>query len=209
MICPKCGVVVLAGGKFCQCCGAKVGEPEASLNEGGASGKLRINMNGRSNGSEPRNDAKRSAPESASMPPSYVPPTAPSGSGGSFSPPAHTPVPFGTRYALPADRSFFDGTTLGYIGVRLLAWFLCTVTLGIAFPWAWCYEKRWVYEHTCINGYRLRFDGRGIQIIGKWLLWILLTILTLTIFAWCIPVRLKKWEVKHVSIGGVVIDPRS
>lgn len=110
--------------------------------------------------------------------------------------------------ALPAETSVFDGSFIGYLGVNLAIAFLSTLTLGLAFPWLWCYKRRWVYSHTCINGYRLHFDGKGIQIFGKWLLWILLTIITLTIFALWIPIRLKKWEIKHVTIDSVVINPR-
>lgn len=209
MICSKCGAYVEEGCRFCQDCGAKMSAPSAA-----PAGKLKIRMGGGTAGTGAGQAGASSASPSASAPktaafsaaPPVTPPAPPP-----VTPPPAASAPFAPPPAaayLPVQNSRFDGTFLGFLGVTLVTNFLSLITLGLAFPWLWCYKQRWIYEHTCINGYRLYFDGRGVQLIGKWLLWLLLTIITLTLFAFWIPLQLKKWEIKHVSISGMVINPR-
>lgn len=221
MICSKCGAYVEEGCRFCQECGAKMSAPSAA-----PAGKLKIRMGGGTAGTGAGQAGASSASTSASAPktsafsaappvtPPAPPPVTPPAPPPVTPPPAasapYAPPPAAAPAAayLPVQNSRFDGTFLGFLGVTLVTNFLSLITLGLAFPWLWCYKQRWIYEHTCINGYRLYFDGRGVQLIGKWLLWLLLTIITLTLFAFWIPLQLKKWEIKHVSISGMVINPR-
>lgn len=217
MICARCGMNVSENSQYCQYCGTKVGAlAVSSPTVKNTSGKLKIRMSGSAKEPYSGKDAETgvvSAPASAAASFPYDTQT------GSFrstncslssrTPPTHPAyAPTGITAYLPAESSYFDGTFLGYLGVNLVTSFFSLITLGLAFPWLWCYKQRWIYEHTCINGYRLHFDGRGIQLFGKWLLWVLLTIITLTVFAFWIPIQLKKWEVKHVFIGAAVITPR-
>ena len=101
-------------------------------------------------------------------------------------------------------NSYFDGGLLGLIGVNLVVSILSALTLGLAWPALWCYKLRWVYSHTVVGGYRLKFNGKGGQLFGKYILWVLLTIVTLSIYAWWIPIKYKKWETSHVQIDSVV-----
>ncbi len=96
------------------------------------------------------------------------------------------------------DGSYFDGGTLGLIGWSLLAGFLVTITLGIAFPWAMCMLERWKAKHTVINGRRLKFTGSGLGLLGKYLLGMFLTIITLGIYGIWFGLSLEKWRVKHL-----------
>lgn len=97
----------------------------------------------------------------------------------------------------PCDVSLFDGKTAQMIGYRLLSFFVCVITLGIAYPWMHCMMQRWETKHTIINGRRLTFDGSGAQLIGKYLLWVFLTIITLGIYGIWLGLGIKKWTVKH------------
>lgn len=97
----------------------------------------------------------------------------------------------------PSTESYFDGNTWQLIGYRLLSFLVCTVTLGIAYPWMLCVVQNWEIKHTVINGRRLRFDGRGHQIIGRYLLWTLLTIVTFGIYGIWFGLGMKRWVVKH------------
>lgn len=54
--------------------------------------------------------------------------------------------------------SYFDGNTWQYIGYHLLSFLVCTLTLGIAYPWMLCMIRRWEVKHTVIHGRRLRFS---------------------------------------------------
>ena len=76
--------------------------------------------------------------------------------------------------------SYFDGEVLQLIGWKFLAWLLTAVTFGIAYPWAVCMVQRWETKHTVIESNRLKFDGKGIQLLG---VWILLAILPLALLA--------------------------
>jgi uncharacterized membrane protein YjgN (DUF898 family) len=96
------------------------------------------------------------------------------------------------------NLSSFDGGVLGNLGVSIVAGLLCIITLFIATPWAIVFKKRWEVQHTIIDGKRLTFDGTGIQLFGRWILWWFLSIITLSIFAWlALPVSINKWVTKH------------
>lgn len=93
------------------------------------------------------------APEAINMPPF------------SFQQPSPIPVA-NTNWT----NSYFDGGLLGLIGVNLAVAFGSFITLGLAWPALWCFRLRWVYKHTVVGGYRLKFTGRGGQLFGKYLL---------------------------------------
>jgi uncharacterized membrane protein YjgN (DUF898 family) len=94
--------------------------------------------------------------------------------------------------------SVFDGSVLGNFGTNLVAGLLGFITLGIAVPWAVVYRQRWLISHTIIEGKRLKFDGTGGQLFGKYIIWFLLSIITLGIYAiFFLPVRMQQWVTKH------------
>jgi uncharacterized membrane protein YjgN (DUF898 family) len=94
--------------------------------------------------------------------------------------------------------SVFDGSVLGNFGTNLAASLLCLITLGIGVPWAVAYRQRWLTSHTIIEGKRLKFDGTGAQLFGKYIIWFLLSIITLGIYAaFFLPVRVQQWVTKH------------
>lgn len=93
--------------------------------------------------------------------------------------------------------SYFDGSTWELIGYKILTVIVCTITLGIAYPWMLCMVKGWETGHTVINGRRLKFNGHGHQLIGKYLLWVFLTVITLGIYGIWFGLGMKKWVVKH------------
>ena len=119
-----------------------------------------------------------------------------------------------------AKRSYFDGSAWKLIGWRLLAVLITVASLGLAFPWALTLAIRWETERTVINGRRLKFTGRGVQLLGKYLLFLLVmagtvapcvySVLARTYNAWALLVLLpwaflglgfalsvKRWRVKH------------
>ena len=100
--------------------------------------------------------------------------------------------------------SRFEGSVIAFIGITLLTNFLTGISLGFAFPAMYCFKKRWIYLNTVVNGYRLRFTGTGGQLFGKYLLWMLLTLLTCGVFALWLPVKYQQWETKHIEIDSYV-----
>ena len=62
---------------------------------------------------------------------------------------------------------------------------------------------RWKYRNTFINGKRLEFRGRAISLFGKYIVWVLLGIITLGIHTvFFLPVRYKQWVISNVFVDG-------
>lgn len=93
--------------------------------------------------------------------------------------------------------SYFDGRLYQMIGWGLLGGLVTIVTLGICYPLAYGWMVAWKTNHTVINGYRQKFVGVAGSLIPRWILWGFLTIITLTIFGWWTPIRLKKWRAER------------
>lgn len=96
-------------------------------------------------------------------------------------------------------ESFYDGKTFARIGVYILAGLLFIITLGFGFPWAYCKVVRWDDSHTVIQGHRLKFKGKGGKLFGKFIGWILLTIITLGIYSFWVQINLQRWKIKNTE----------
>ena len=99
--------------------------------------------------------------------------------------------------------SRFEGSTAAHFGMSLVIGLLSALSLGFAVPALKCWYLRWKYRNTVIGGYRLKFNGTGGQLFGKWILWCLLCIVTVGIYTIWMPVKLLEWETKHVEIDSV------
>ena len=99
-------------------------------------------------------------------------------------------------------QSGFDGWLIQEIGWKLLGILVTVVTLGLGFPLAYCWKVRWEYEHTLYDGKRLSFDGRASQLIGNWILWLLLSLVTCGIYIIFIPKQLMNWKLLHLHLAG-------
>ncbi len=84
--------------------------------------------------------------------------------------------------------------------------FLLVALVFLAFGSAWqaVIGLRWETRHTIIRGQRLYFDGTVWQLFGNILKWSILTLITLTIYGWWLPIKWRKWVTKHVDHDIVV-----
>ena len=89
--------------------------------------------------------------------------------------------------------SYFDGGLLELIGWYLLCGLIIGITLGIAAPWAQCMLYKYQYKHTVYNGKRLKFEGNGGELFVQRFIWIFLSIITLGIYLFFIPVKKQQW----------------
>ncbi|MDR2091441.1 MAG: DUF898 domain-containing protein [Clostridiales bacterium] len=64
--------------------------------------------------------------------------------------------------------SYFDGGLFDWMSVIAAAFVMTGITWGIAFPWAYTFAHKWKIEHTAVDGRRLRFDGKGKELFGKY-----------------------------------------
>lgn len=93
--------------------------------------------------------------------------------------------------------SYFDGGLLSLFGWKILGYFLTAITFGIAYPWSVCFIKRWEVKHSVIGSNRLIFTGTGGKLFVKYIVWWLLSIVTLGIFLFFLPIKMEKWVASH------------
>lgn len=98
--------------------------------------------------------------------------------------------------------SYFDGSVLGLIGWRILAFLITSVTLGIGAPWAKCLLYSYQFKHTVYNGKRLRFKGTGGSLLLNIIKWFFFSIITLGIYTLVIPVKRTKWVISNLYFEG-------
>ncbi len=96
------------------------------------------------------------------------------------------------------NNSYFDGGVLGLLGTNLLAGLVSFVPfVGIA--WGDVIKLRWEKGHTVTDSRRLIFVGSVGSLFLKYLVWGILTVLTLGIFAIFMPVKLLRWQAENTT----------
>ena len=104
-------------------------------------------------------------------------------------------------------NSYFDGSFWHLVGLSIGGFLVCLITLGIAFPWVYCWFTKWRTDNTVVDGKRLQFNGKGISLLGHfilkgWLLGLILGPLTLGLYLiYYYNVSLKKWEIKNTNFA--------
>lgn len=104
---------------------------------------------------------------------------------------------------LVKGESFFDGKTSHLIGVNILCYLLNTISLGLLFTFTTCFKLKWINRHVVINKKKLAFTGRALNLFGKYLLWVFLTIITFGIYGWWLRIKILKWNTKNTHIKTV------
>lgn len=98
-------------------------------------------------------------------------------------------------------QSKFTGGLLGLVFISLLQGIIIIVTLGIATPWAVCLKQSWIAKNTIIDGHKLYFDGTGAQLFGKFIIWLILCIITLGIYSFWLGLKMKNWVTSHTHFA--------
>lgn len=104
------------------------------------------------------------------------------------------------------SESKFEGKILALLGWRILGNLVTIFTFGILYTVKLAWIQGWRINGQVINGLKVRFDGNGFQLLGKYILWWLLSIVTLGIYAIFVPVKIEKWISKHTHFEKVVVD---
>jgi uncharacterized membrane protein YjgN (DUF898 family) len=100
----------------------------------------------------------------------------------------------------PENRSQFNGKLLGYLGICLLYFFLCLITIGFAMPWFICRLQRWKIQYTIIDGKRLIFDGKGSKLFWRYVWWTFLTVITLGCYSWWRGIKIQDWLTERTHL---------
>lgn len=104
----------------------------------------------------------------------------------------------------PTDDSYFTGGAFANFFIGFLTFIVSVLTLFLAYPAMVCWKMRWKCKHTYVNGKRLAFDGTAMQLFGKFILWIFLSIITIGIYLIvAMPLNLNRWKTKHTHFEGV------
>ncbi len=90
----------------------------------------------------------------------------------------------------------FEGKYTSLVGYNLLLVVMSLTVIG----WAWVYASllNWLCENVRINGYRVRFVGRGHQVLGVYLVYLIGCFFIVTIplaTAW-----FYKWHIENIEI---------
>ena len=94
------------------------------------------------------------------------------------------------------NNSYFDGSILGLIGTNLLAGIVLVVPV-VGLAWSTIIKLRWERSHTVIDSRRLVFTGTVGQFFVKYLLWGILTGITLGIYGLFVPLKALRLETEN------------
>ena len=100
-------------------------------------------------------------------------------------------------------ESSYDGGAVSNFLHLLVVFLFSSLTLFLAMPALVCWYFRWETKHVKINGRQLEFDGKGIQLFGKLVLWSFLTIITIGLYGiFRMPLNLNRWRTSHTHVAG-------
>lgn len=84
---------------------------------------------------------------------------------------------------------------------RSLPCVLLGITLGIAYPWALCMKERWRCHHTFVQVRWLKFTGGGGGLLGQWIKWFVLMIITAGIYSFWVVPAINRWVTEHTDFA--------
>lgn len=90
-------------------------------------------------------------------------------------------------------NSNFDASVWEYWIHSIISKGAIILTFGIATPWVTAWYEKWRCHHTIVEGKRLKFTGDGTNLIGKYLLWLLLSYITLGIYGFWLRYNMIQW----------------
>ena len=91
-----------------------------------------------------------------------------------------------------------DGGTMQLVAIAVTA-----VLSLIGLAWAAIRFIKWDTKHTVISGNSIKFNGNAFQLLGNCIKWTFLTIITVGIYALWLPIKVRKWKVKHMELQPV------
>lgn len=73
------------------------------------------------------------------------------------------------------------------------------ILAAIGLCWACIKLIKWETKHTIISGNQLKFKGNALQLFGNCIKWAFLTVITVGIYGLWLPIKVRKWRVKHTT----------
>ena len=91
-----------------------------------------------------------------------------------------------------------DGGTMNLVAIAATA-----ILSLIGLAWAAIRFIKWDTKHTVISGNSIKFNGNAFQLLGNCFKWTFLTIITVGIYSLWLPIKVRKWKVKHMELQPV------
>jgi uncharacterized membrane protein YjgN (DUF898 family) len=98
----------------------------------------------------------------------------------------------------------FDGGAATYFGTAILAVLITVCTLGFCYPFAVVLNQRWRAKHSYIDGHQLSFTGSAWALLGNWIKWFLLCIITAGIYSFWVGPRIARWKWENIGFAAPV-----
>jgi hypothetical protein len=102
--------------------------------------------------------------------------------------------------ALNKIESKFSGGVFPIFLFCIWAPILLIISLGFATPFIICTIIRWICNNSTIGGKSYRFKGTAIGLFGRWILWYILTIITIGIFGFWSTRNQIRWVIENVEM---------
>lgn len=97
-------------------------------------------------------------------------------------------------------ESFFEEKGIKLFWLNVLLNFLNIISVGLLIPFTICIRLRYINRYTIINNRKLIFTGAGINLLGRYILWFFLTIITFGIYGFWVPINMLKWQTENIHI---------
>ena len=96
--------------------------------------------------------------------------------------------------------SKFSGGVLSVFLFWIGAPILSAITLFLAVPFVCCTAIRWVCNNSTIGGKRYRFTGTAVGLFGRYIIWYLLTVITIGIYSFWAIRNLIRWVIENIEM---------
>ena len=97
-------------------------------------------------------------------------------------------------------ESKFNGKVLPIFLFCIWGPLLLAVTLGLATPFVLCTVIRWICDNSVIGGKHYVFKGTAGGLFGRWIVWFLLTIVTIGIYSFWSTRNQIRWVVENIAV---------
>ena len=97
---------------------------------------------------------------------------------------------------------------VGFLADTMVGIITTAIGAFIGLAWAICIYFNWETKHTIVAGQQLSFNGKALQLAGNMIKWIVLTVITVGIYAFWLPIKVREWRAKH-TVSSPVEDPNA
>lgn len=93
--------------------------------------------------------------------------------------------------------SFIEISTLKLFGVYVIAFFIITLSFSLLSPIAIVMVNKYIINRRYINGRKLKFTGTIGELYIKYIIWLVLFVVTLGIFSFWIAIKYLRWKTEN------------